>query len=210
MSAAPAFAAPAFAAARTRRPAVVAVVAAALLLVAAPTPGRAADDDAKKATSPAKPPADPWKPLRFFVGSWTGTGKGEPGESTVKREYRFILGDRFLEAVNQSTYLPQEKNPKGEVHEDRGIFSWDRARRRFVLRQFHVEGFVNEYVADSVAAGAEWLVFTTESVENIPPGFRARETYRILGPDEFVERFEIAEPGKEFALYSETVLRRVK
>lgn len=166
-----------------------------------------AADDAKPA-APAE--TSPWEVMRYFAGSWTGMGTGQPGESTVEREYRFILGDRFLEAVNRSTYKPQEKNPKGEVHEDRGLFSWDRGRRRLVLRQFHLEGFVNQYVADSVAAGAERLVFTSEAIENIPAGFRARETYRILGPDEFVERFELAEPDKEFTLYSETVLRRVK
>ncbi|HET9252114.1 MAG TPA: hypothetical protein VFP58_08365 [Candidatus Eisenbacteria bacterium] len=190
--------------------ALVAAVAALTLLL---SPGRlamAADEAKPSAPGTQSAKADPWKPLRYFVGSWTGTAKGEPGNGVVKREYRFILGDRFLEAVNQSTYPPQDANPKGEVHEDRGMFSWDRARRRFVLRQFHVEGFVNEYVADSLGADAERIVFTTESIENIPAGFRGRETYRILGPDEFVERFEIAEPGKEFALYSETVLKRMK
>jgi hypothetical protein len=30
-----------------------------------------------------------------------------------------------------------------------------------------------------------------------------------VGPDEFVERFELAEPGKSFELYSEARLRRV-
>jgi len=44
---------------------------------------------------------------------------------------------------NQSTYPPQAKNPKGEQHEDRGFISYDKARKKFVLRQFHVEGFVN-------------------------------------------------------------------
>src|SRR5688572_25932688 len=94
--------------------------------------------------APAKKPS-PWEPLRFFVGSWTGVGDGQPGSSTVEREYSFTLNDRFLEVRNKSTYLPQGKNPKGEVHEDRGLVSWDRARRRFVFRQFHVEGFVNQY-----------------------------------------------------------------
>ena len=156
----------------------------------------------------AAPAPTPWEPMRYFIGSWTGTGTGEPGESTVKREYRWTLKDRFIEAVNVSTYAPQPKNPQGEVHEDRGMFSWDKRRRRFVLRQFHVEGFVNQYVADSLATGVDSLVFRSEAIENIPPGYRARETYRILGPDEFVERFELAKPGAEFAVYSETRFRR--
>lgn len=162
------------------------------------------------AAEPSTPKPSPWEPIRFFLGSWTGTGQGQPGTSSVDREYRFALRDRFIEVRNTSTYEPQEKNPRGEVHEDRGFISWDRGRRRFVLRQFHVEGFVNQYVADSVAVPADSIVFRSESIENIPPGFRARETYRILGPDEFMERFEIAEPNGEFAVYSEARLKRKK
>jgi hypothetical protein len=69
---------------------------------------------------------------------------------------------------------------------------------------------VNTYVADPLEAGVKTIVFTTESIENIPPGWRARETYLITGPDSFVEWFELAEPGMEFTLYSEAVLTRVK
>lgn len=92
----------------------------------------------------------------------------------------------------------------------RRFVSWDRGRRRFVLRQFHVEGFVNQYVADSVAASPDSIVFRSEAIENIPPGYRARETYRILGPGDLVERFEMAEPNGEFAVYSETRFKRMK
>ncbi|MGI8734044.1 MAG: hypothetical protein ACR2LM_12210 [Pyrinomonadaceae bacterium] len=61
----------------------------------------------------------------------------------------------------------------------------------------------------SSSADGKTIVFTTESIENIPAGFRAREAYRILGPDKFVEVFEIAEPGKDFELYSENHYRRI-
>jgi hypothetical protein len=44
------------------------------------------------------------------------------------------------------------------------------------------------------------IVFTSESFENMPSGGRARETYQIASPDELVEVFELAEPGKEFAM----------
>jgi hypothetical protein len=54
------------------------------------------------------------------------------------------------------------------------------------------------------------LVFVTEQIENIPAGWRARETYRIVSADEFVEVFELAEPGKDFELYSEGRYRRKK
>ncbi len=154
-------------------------------------------------TSPA---ADAWEPVRFLVGSWEGDVSGQPGRGKCVREYRFALNNRYLEVRNKSTYPVQPKNPKGEVHEDWGMISYDRARRKFVLRQFHVEGFVNQYAAEPLRDRV--LVFHSEAIENIPPGFRARETYTITGPDTFRERFEIAEPGKDFELYSETRFRR--
>lgn len=88
------------------------------------------------------------------------------------------------------------------------MMSFDKSRKKFVFRQFHVEGFVNQYVMTST--DVKTIVFASESIENIPAGFRARETYKILGPDEFTEVFEIAEPGKEFEVYSEGHFKRKK
>lgn len=152
---------------------------------------------------------DPFQPLAFMIGRWEGTSEGKPGKATVQREYRRALNSRFIHARNRSEYPPQDKNPKGEIHEDEGWFSFDRARKRIVLRQFHVEGFVNHYVQDTESS-AHKLVFTTESIENIPPGWRARETYIVHGPDEFEEVFELAQAGQAFELYSRARLKRVR
>jgi hypothetical protein len=154
-------------------------------------------------------PADALQPLAFLIGKWQGTSEGQPGSGRVERESTRILGARFIRLQNRSVYPPQEKNPKGEEHEDVGFFSFDTARRLLVLRQFHVEGFVNQYVADPAPPPGR-LVFTTEAIENIPAGFRARETYVSLGPDEFEEIFELAPPGKAFELYSRARLKRVR
>ena len=155
-------------------------------------------------------PADIWAPFRYLVGSWEGTGNGQPGLSKVQREYRLVLNDKFLHVQNRSVYDPQPKNPKGETHEDWGMISFDKSRKLFVMRQFHVEGFVNQYVNTSTTADGRTIVFTSESIENIPAGFRARETYKVLGPDEFTEVFEIAGPGKDFEVYSESHFKRKK
>lgn len=153
---------------------------------------------------------DVWQPVKYFVGQWEGTGKGKPGESKVRREYRFVLNGKFLQVQNQSEYAPQPTNPKGELHEDWGLMSFDKARKQFVLRQFHVEGFVSQYVTTDISADSKTIVFTSESIENIPAGYRARETYKIIGEDEFTETFELAAPGKEFEVYTENRLRRKK
>ncbi len=159
--------------------------------------------------SPAPAPADPLQPVQFLVGKWEGTSEGQPGKGTQKREYTRVLNSRFIRTENRGVYPPQEKNPKGEVHQDEGYISFDRARGRLVLRQFHVEGFVNQYVQDDPPPAGK-LVFTSEAIENIPPGWKARETYTVIDPDHFEEVFELAEPGKPFELYSRARLTRVK
>lgn len=87
-----------------------------------------------------------------------------------------------------------------------GLLSYDKARKKLVFRQFHVEGFVNHYVLDS--ATPEMFVFASEAIENIPAGFRARETLRFLGDGQLEETFEIAEPDKDFEVYSKTKLAK--
>ena len=151
-------------------------------------------------------PPSVWTPLQFLVGSWEGTVTGQSGSGTSLREYRFVLNGKFLDVRNKSSYPAQPKNPKGEEHEDRGMISYDRSRKVFVLRQFHVEGFVNQYAAAVPRDGV--LRFNSESIENIPAGYRARETHTIQGKDEFVERFEMANPGGGFEVYSETRFKR--
>ena len=152
---------------------------------------------------------DRFAPLRFLAGTWRGDQAGQPGRGTAERTYQFILNDRFLQETNTSTYAPQEKNKDGEVHHHLSMISYDTARKVFVFRQFHTEGFVNTYVQQP-SADDKAIVFMSEAIENIPAGYRARETYTILSRDEFTERFEIAEPGKDFELYSEARLKRIR
>lgn len=150
-----------------------------------------------------------WTPFNFFNGSWHGIGVGKSGTSQVERTYQFILNGKFLQVKNKSTYPPQEKNPQGEVHEDMGVISHDAAQKMFVFRQFHIEGFVNEYVLEYLAPDGKTFIFVTERIENIPLGWRAKETYSVINPDEFTETFELAAPSKEFEVYSESHFKRV-
>jgi hypothetical protein len=151
---------------------------------------------------------DVWEPFKFFVGLWKGTGEGEPGKSKLEAEFKFVLNGRFLEVKGKAVFEPQEKNQKGEVHQDWGLFSYDRIRGKFVLRQFHVEGFVNQYVLDTLSSDGKTFVFLSESIENIPSGWKAKVTYKILNEDEFLLVFELAAPGKDLECYSQNHLKR--
>ena len=152
--------------------------------------------------------SDPFKPVRQFIGNWEGDSQGEPGVGKMEREYIFVLKDRFVRVSNKAVYPPQEKNPKGETHEDLGFMGYDRGLKKLIFRQFHIEGFVVQYSLESISEDGRSFVFTSTAIENIGQGWRARETYRFLSNDEFVETFALAGPGKEFETYSETRFRR--
>ena len=145
---------------------------------------------------------DHWEPLRFLVGAWQGRETGASGVGTGEREYEFIMGETYLSARNTSTFEPQPANPEGEVHRDWAVFSYDRVRRAIVLREFHSEGFVNQYILDSLS-GEDRLVLSSESIENLPSGWRARITLTKHDAKTFDEVFELAAPGKAYEVLLE-------
>jgi len=149
-----------------------------------------------------------WAPIHYFVGQWSGDGGGEPGIGKYERSYQPTLNGNFIEIHNKSTYPPTDKNPKGEVHEDIGYVFYDKARKTFLLRQLHIEGFANDYILESLSPDKKSLVFTSEAIVNIPKGWRARETYHIIGPNEFEETFELSPPDKPFSVYTKVKFKR--
>ena len=161
------------------------------------------------ATPPTSAPADAppldarLGALQRFVGHWRGAAEGEPGTGTVDREYTPILAGKFLEERNESRYQ------SGEIPHHIAYWSFDRRRGRFVLRQFHQESFVNQFAATTADFANGQLVVESESIENIPQGYRARETYRFSSADAFEEIFEIAEPNADFQVYSHNRFTRV-
>lgn len=141
-----------------------------------------------------------WLPFSHLIGTWTGTGEGVDGRGKYERSYQFVNNHKYIELKNRTVYPPTSEKPKGYVHEDFGYISYDKMRKKFVFRQFHGEGFVNQYVTESISPDSG-IVFVTEAIENIPDGWKARETY-TLKANGFEEIFELAEPGKDFQLYS--------
>ena len=103
-----------------------------------------------------------------------------------------------------------KENPKGYVHEDFGVISYDKSRKIFVFRQFHIEGFVNQYILESISPDGKTIVFITETIENIPKGWRGRETYTVNEGKVLSEVFDLAEPNKDFELYTKASFIRTK
>jgi hypothetical protein len=136
----------------------------------------------------------------------------------VSRRSRHREREEDLRIRSQGPVLAREErvdvspqgNRRGEVHEHWSFFSYDRARKMLVLRQFHQEGFVNRYTLNQQLSKAGKLVFESEQFENFDNKWRAKETYEISSTDEFVEIFELASPEKPFTVYSRNHFKRVK
>ena len=137
-----------------------------------------------------------WEPLKFLEGTWEG---GDLGVSKVTQVYKFVLHGKFLHMKTRSVFEPTEKSPKGEVHEDFGIFSYDQGRKTFVMREFYVEGFENTYVMDDMSEDGKAFTFLTENVENAPEGTKAKLEYKLLSDSEIEQSFHVAFPGREFS-----------
>ncbi len=153
---------------------------------------------------------DVFERLSYFTGTWEGAVQGKSGSGRVECHYEYILQGRYLFGKTKAVFAPQGKNPDGETHEDWAIYSYDRGRKKVVMRQFNAEGFVNQFTLSESSADGKTLVFTTEKVENGPPGLRARTTYKIISDDEYTETFELAFPGSDFEPCVETRLKRTK
>ena len=141
--------------------------------------------------------ADPWAPLDLLTGSWEGVIDGLQGTGRGLRRYQRIIGGKYVSMRHTSVRLPQEKSPKGDQHEELGVFSFDSERRKIVFREFMIEGFVIRYVCETEP---KRFVCTTESVES-GPGIRARLTIEIADRYRFEEIYEIGWPGKELVVY---------
>jgi hypothetical protein len=138
-------------------------------------------------------------PFEFLVGSWSGHETGVAGIGRGTRTYELILDGKYLHAKNTSRFEPQEKNPKGETHNDWQFISCDKMRGKVILREFHSEGFVNQYVLET-SASPDTFVVVSEALENSPPGLRARLTISKVSNDKFTEQFELAFPNKDFGV----------
>jgi hypothetical protein len=152
---------------------------------------------APAATAPRA--ADPWEPVRHLVGSWEGEGA-----AGIRWAFDFTTGGQFLE-VRGSSILGR---PAAGGETEMGRISRDPVHGRLVWRQFTAGGQVNQYLQQ--ASGGDALVFVSESPESLPPGSRARLTLGSAGPDEILAVFEIAEPGKGFAVVGESRIRRAR
>ena len=157
---------------------------------------------------------NPLESLQFLIGEWQGDSVESQGNSVsalesprAHREFQRMLNDRYIRIESHEMHISEPRQPTQPPHDTIGIVSFDTARQKLVLRQFHTDGSIIQYSTDPYVKGRK-LIFLSEAVENMPPGFRARTTYDVIAPDELEEVVERGEPGAEFRVYSRSRVKR--
>ncbi|RUT79177.1 hypothetical protein [Ancylomarina longa] len=140
---------------------------------------------------------DNFSALNFFMGNWQSETSGKAGKGIGTQSYTMEMNGQYIGVKNETKFEASEKNPEGEVHQDWGMISFDENRGKIVYRQFNIEGYVNQYVLDHSKEGI--FVFETEAIENVPAGFRARITLKVVDDNTYEEGFELAAPGKDYS-----------
>ena len=153
------------------------------------------------ATVAAEPAKDGLAEFRWMEGEWRGVGEGDPGTSGSERHVDSYLGNKYIRAAGRSVYPKQDKNPKGEVHSQLNLWSFDRARGAIVMREFDTLGFTCTYVLDKTASAPDRWVLVGESLENVPKGWKARYVVTRKSVDEYHEMLELDPDGKGFKPY---------
>jgi hypothetical protein len=148
---------------------------------------------------------DPWAPLSFLIGDWSGVGSGKPSDAVAGTTSFFTdLGGKIMVRKNRAELAPRPGEKSGTVHEDLMIIYPKSGGSGFRADYFDNEGHVIHYglsfpekqpsvifESDSAAAGPRFRL-----VYRMDP----RETGR-QGAGTLVNEFWIAPPGGEFRMY---------
>jgi len=152
---------------------------------------------------------NPFDVFDYLIGSWSGKGSGFGNEgSVIQSQFRYLMDGKYIQVMNESRFAPTEDKPSGDYHVDIGMISYDTIREILVFRQFHNEGYVNQYVFSDTLSNDTDLVFETESIENLPAGGAARLTIRKLSDNEIETIFDVAMPGETFVCMGTNRLKK--
>lgn len=143
-----------------------------------------------------------------IIGEWHGEGSGfGNNNSRIESSFTYVMDSMYIKVINESWFEPTEKNPEGEHHVDWGIISYDKSRDKIVFRQFHIEGFVNQYILNETSSSEGNLLFESESIENLPNG-KARWNIFIKNENAFESIFDVAFDGENYTCFGINKLNR--
>ena len=137
-------------------------------------------------------PAEAWRPMNAFIGSWKGTRTATAGAVKVKRVCAGASTNRHLEITETVA-----GGGKGAV---RGIVSFNPQKQQLELHDFGMDGSEADPILDLLESTASKLVFASPESE----ATRIRITYERTGTNSFTERVERSSGGQPFSVVAET------
>jgi hypothetical protein len=145
---------------------------------------------------------DRWADWKPFLGTWQGTGTGQPGQGAGEFTLQAELQNGILVRRNYAEY-PATKDKPAYRHDDLMVIYPDNEKTR--ADYWDNEAHVIHYLAE-ISAGK--LVFTSDPAQ---PGPRFRLTYTSTTANDTLKiLFEIAPPNdpSAFKTYIEASARR--
>jgi len=150
---------------------------------------------------------NPWTPLSFLVGEWTGEGSGQPGQGSGGFSFLPDLEKNVLVRKNRADY-PATKDRPAFSHTDLMIVYREPGAIKLRAIYFDTEGHVIHYTVDPSADGN--AVQFLSDASNWNPRYRL--TYTKTGPDAVGIRFDVSVPEKpdSFSTYIQATARRAR
>lgn len=146
---------------------------------------------------------DPWADWMPFLGTWQGTGSGDPGQGRGEFSFAPEVQGAVLVRHNYAEYPPSKDKPAYR-HDDLMVIYPGADNHKARADYWDNEGHVIHY---EVELSAGKLVFVSDPAQAGP---RYRLTYVKTGEDELKLTFEIAPPADRdgFKTYIEASARR--
>jgi hypothetical protein len=150
---------------------------------------------------------DPWAPLRFLEGTWSGMGAGAAGKSkSWVTTFSLDLDGHVMIRKNRAEYPPKGGKKDGFVHEDMMVIYRKGGEDLFRAVYFDNEGNAVSYTA-SFPPKQPSVVFDSEGPGSGP---RFRLTYEIRPDGSLAAEFQTAKPGGEFQPSVRALLKKVQ
>jgi hypothetical protein len=148
--------------------------------------------------------SDPFAPLQFLMGDWTGPGSGKPGEGSGSCSFSFDLEKKVIIRRGRAEYAAKPGEKAGVRHEDLTIIYLPPDGSGLRAIYFDNEGHVIHYKV-SCPENNKSVIFESEGTEKGP---RFRLVYIPLSDGRLSIEFFIAPPGGDFKSYTKGTVKR--